>query len=381
MKIIVIGTGILGCSLASALIERRHEVVLVGRVGAADSTSANSYGWINSHKKHPLPYHALNVAGSAYWRDVVAAALPESVAFGGHIEIAVDEGHRATLRRRLERLLGLDYPAETLDVATARDRTPVQVPDGADVGWFPGEGHASPAVYCAALISELDETQGFTRIDGTVVGIDAANTAVTCADGTVLAGDLVVVCAGAGTERLVASAGGSLPLIPAEPGTAAFGYLIDVDCPNHGIGHLVTTDRLSLRPNGPDALIVQALDLDATADGSAAPDPSVGAEVGSRLAAVLPGSDARVTGVRVGHRVIPADGLTAAGPISEDAGCSVWAVATHSGIVLGPWLGNVIAGEISGAEPEPLLAGFRPSRFTGAPLPGPLDPPRAPGDQ
>jgi glycine/D-amino acid oxidase-like deaminating enzyme len=42
----------------------------------------------------------------------------------------------------------------------------------------------------------------------------------------------------------------------------------------------------------------------------------------------------------------------------------VYAVATHSGVTLGPLLGRLAADEILGGSPSALLAAFRPDRFT-----------------
>jgi glycine/D-amino acid oxidase-like deaminating enzyme len=66
-------------------------------------------------------------------------------------------------------------------------------------------------------------------------------------------------------------------------------------------------------------------------------------------------------------RPMPADGFTLAGPVAERPG--LYLVVTHSGVTLGPLLGELAAGEITTGEGSPLLDQFRPARLV-RPLPG-----------
>ena len=53
--------------------------------------------------------------------------------------------------------------------------------------------------------------------------------------------------------------------------------------------------------------------------------------------------------------------MTIAGRVPGFA--NAWMLATHSGMTLGPLLGRLIADEIVGGAPSPMLAPFRPDRF------------------
>ena len=66
--------------------------------------------------------------------------------------------------------------------------------------------------------------------------------------------------------------------------------------------------------------------------------------------------------VRLGVRPMASDDRPIAGPLPGVAG--VYLLATHSGITLGPLLGQLAAREIVSGEPAALLAPYRPSRFT-----------------
>ena len=379
MKVTVVGAGIVGCSLAQSLVALGHTVSLVDPHEPGSGTTGTSFAWINSHKKHPLSYHELNLRGVETWSTTVAARYPHTVYIGGHVEVAESATHRESLRARVARLTSLNYPAEIIDVATARALTPVTTSDDAIVARFPSEGHAYPVEYCEAVLAELAQSRLFSLHVGRVSAITANTATVTVSDGETIEADAVVICAGTATAALAELAGAPLPLVPEDVDGPAFGYLAIVDAPGHGLTGLITTDEVNLRPDGPNRVIAQVLDLDGTADPMVSPPDDLATTIGARVAAVLPRTTIGTVTVRVGHRVIPADGLTTAGPLIG----SVWAVATHSGVVLGPWLGAVIAAEMDGGDPNPLLADFRPARFsTSSPaIPSALVAPRRPGDQ
>lgn len=365
MKVVVIGAGIVGCSLALSLVDRDHEVTLIDPNGVASGASGTSYAWINSHKKYPDAYHAINTRGVEHWRAVVAPRYPGSVYFNGHVEIANDEEHRSTLEKRLTRLQSLGYEASWITEQMARGLVPVEVPAGADIALFPSEGHAYPAALAQAIREELQSNSRFTFLSDAVDEISADGHATSLRSGDTIASDAVVLCAGNHIPQLARTAGVELPFVQGEIHGAVFGYIGYAEARDHGIERLVTTDQVSIRPDGPNALIFQTLDLDRSAMSGAAVAEEIKEEMQSRLKRQLPDQSLRVSEVKVGERVIPADGLTVAGRLTgeELSGSALWVIGTHSGVVLGPWLGETIAGEISGCPEEPLLSPFRPDRF------------------
>ncbi|GFZ95104.1 NAD(P)/FAD-dependent oxidoreductase [Nesterenkonia alkaliphila] len=381
MKTIVVGAGIVGVSVAYSLLNRGHEVTLVEAEEVAAGTTSTSYAWINSHKKHPESYHALNYEGLKHWTHVVSAQHPETVLLHGHVEFAVDHGHRTTLRQRLERLQSLDYAARWITPEEAAQLTPVQVPQDALVALFPWEGHAYPQQLAASRVAEMRRSPDFSLIIDPVTAITRAEGRVGLRSGTQLQGDVVVLAVGNSTTEVAAKAGIQLPMVPKEVGGAAFGYLAYVRAPDHGLQGPVTSDHLNLRPNGENGLILQALDLDATADPALTPAPEIAEEFIDRLQALLPAVSTELEEVRVGHRVIPGDGLTVAGPATEEPENRLWIAVTHSGVVLGPWLGEALAEEISTEQANPLFRDFRPTRFASAEQTPAYAAPRNPGDQ
>jgi glycine/D-amino acid oxidase-like deaminating enzyme len=86
-----------------------------------------------------------------------------------------------------------------------------------------------------------------------------------------------------------------------------------------------------------------------------------------RAAAVLPGiGQVAAEAVRIGIRAIPADGLSAVGPMPGIDG--YYAVVTHSGVTLSPFLARAVAAEIVSDSREEQLEAFRPGRLLEADL-------------
>ncbi|MGO2361598.1 MAG: NAD(P)/FAD-dependent oxidoreductase [Brachybacterium tyrofermentans] len=197
-----------------------------------------------------------------------------------------------------------------------------------------------------------------------------------------IAADRVVVAAGNGTAELLRTAGYELPMVDQRDGGAAWGFLAEVHAPAHGLERLVTTDHVNLRPVGTDHLLVQALELDHDAGRGAEVTPALEREYLDRVSALLGRIDLEVTGIRVGHRVIPADGMTVAGPIDGNPESGLWTVVTHSGITLAPYLAETVADEICQGRQRPTLEGFRPTRFAaGDPVSSGYSAPMVPGEQ
>lgn len=386
MQTVVIGAGVVGASIATGLARRGAQVTLVDRGPVGAGTSATSYAWVNSNGKEPDSYFALNAEGvRAHHR--LAADGSDWLGAGGHVEIAVDEAHVRHLRGRMDRMVERGYPVEEIDPARARDLLPdVLVPDAAAlVAYFREEAFVHPQLYLAHVLGQGLRAGVRLRTGDEVVALSGGDggAQVTLADGTVLAADRVVSAVGRWTSDLAALAGTSVPMATyQEPGDLTVGYLLETDPVPVRLDRVVTTPWLNLRPSGGGRLLLQALDLDATADPEAVPGPDspLAEEFLQRLRAVVPqAAGARIRRVLVGQRAMPADGLTVVGPaVDRDW---LYVVATHSGVTLAPFLGEAVAAEVLGDGEDARFADFRPARFEGvAEIASPRTP-RKPGEQ
>lgn len=387
-RIVVIGGGILGTSIALGLSQRGAQVAILEAETLGSGTTSTSYGWVNANGKEPDSYYAINRAGIQA-HQVFSAEATQGTGWyygTGHVEMAADESHEADLRRRAETLSARGYQVEELTAEGARQLEPaLRVPHRCRLALhFPQEGHVYPLLYMAETVTRL-RAAGVQIIEGArVAGFDSAatGTVVRTESGSSYPADQVVVAAGRWTQQVAQRAGGHVPLAGyTGPGDVTVGYLARTNVLPVKLARLLTTPWLNARPEGGGRLVIQALDLDASAEPGNVPavDSEVAGEFLTRLDNILYGSSgARIDELLVGQRVMPADGKTIASPVP---GVNwMYAVATHSGVTLAPYLGQAVAGELFG-DTDPLLQDFRLSRFAeGAPVKPPRGP-RKPGEQ
>lgn len=384
MHVIVIGAGAVGISIAANLAEHGAQVTVLERGSIGAGTTATSYAWVNSNGKEPQAYFALNAAGVKAHHELASGGSSWFVP-GGHLEVAADEGHARHLAARIQRMHERGYPVQELTAAQAHQLLPdLQLPPGTlQVAFFPEEGHVFPQLYLGAMLTRARAAGVRIHPQTPVTALEPAPSGalVHIADGQHLEADAVVMAAGRWTQDLAAAAGAQIPLARfSAPGDVTVGYLATTNPVPVCLDRLLTTPRLNVRPDGGGRLLLQALDLDVTADPGQvpAPDSALAAEFLHRLREVLPSADgAQIERLVVGQRVMPADGLTIVGPSTEHPW--LYLVATHSGITLAPFLGQAVAQEVLGGH-EPLFDDFRPSRFLeGAVAAPPV--PRRPGEQ
>jgi glycine/D-amino acid oxidase-like deaminating enzyme len=65
MQVIVVGAGVLGVSVARQLAAGGEDVLLLDQSGVGTGTTATTFAWTNSSRKHDPDYHRLNLAGMA----------------------------------------------------------------------------------------------------------------------------------------------------------------------------------------------------------------------------------------------------------------------------------------------------------------------------
>lgn len=281
----------------------------------------------------------LNFSGGVYWPgegDVPVAELHE------HLTAAGYDAQILTPAQVAERRLGLDPAA-----------LPEQVPHAPEEGW----------VDLSSLIRVLLEE--FTAAGGRVsVDVEAGRaTGVHLADGTRIAADTVVVATGADALRMLGEIGTQMP------DATAMAVLVRTEPVDHGLGVVVNSPRIAVRPNVGGTLV---LDRDGVEDHLLGESPAeyrvpdeVVEELLAEVSAILPGRPTlRAQSCGIGPKPIPGDGEPVIGPLEDIESCFV--AFTHSGVTLALVVGDLLACEVMGS-PEELLATFRPGRFTTRP--------------
>ncbi|MBL6455287.1 FAD-binding oxidoreductase [Belnapia sp. T6] len=363
MQTIVIGAGVLGAAIAFRLAQAGAQVTVLeaGRVGGG--TSGTSFAWINSATGGvPPAYHALRIASMQAHAEVAAEFGGASwyhptggLKWAWPAELPALEANVAALQAR-------GYAAEWIDrarlLAMEPDLDPVAIGDG-PIAWFPEEGWLDPVPYAGAMVRAAQSLGAVLRTGARVAGMEMAGgrvTGVRLADGTRLAADCVVNCAGRWSDGLR-----PVPHVPLAP---TVGFLVFTPPVAAGISHVLHAPEANLRPDGAGRLMLVWNDFAAGFSAETPPDPRL-PEVQemmqsvSRLIPSLAGLEAEA--VRIGVRPLPRDGLSAIGPVPRTEGYYV--AVTHSGVTLSPILARLVAAEVVRGEDRAELAEFRPARF------------------
>jgi glycine/D-amino acid oxidase-like deaminating enzyme len=124
------------------------------------------------------------------------------------------------------------------------------------------------------------------------------------------------------------------------------------------------TPLVNMRPDGGGRFLLRSNELDRLVARDAEPriDHPQAQELLRRAKMTIPAlATVGVEAVRIAIRPIPKDSYSAIGPLPtlED----YYVAVTHSGVTLGPFIGEAVADEIVNGRIRPELAEFRPSRF------------------
>jgi L-2-hydroxyglutarate oxidase len=202
-RITVVGGGILGLAVGAEFTDRGHEVVVLEKEfrWAAHQTGHNS-NVVHAGLYYPPGSRKarMSVAGNA---SMVAFAREHDVPVDvcGKLVVATKSAQLPALRLLAERAVANGVPARMISAAEAREYEPnvscvaaLRVESTAIIDY--------PAV-CAALVRSLDGRADL-RLGVEVVGIRGSSVHT---DAEVVAGDLVINCAGLHADRVAALAG------------------------------------------------------------------------------------------------------------------------------------------------------------------------------
>lgn len=403
---IIVGAGIIGSSLCLSLLRRGVAVKLLDRRPIQDNdtgaTTPASWAWINANGKEPPSYRELNKLGMICWRRY--ETLKDLPSWCGSLV------RRPQAKGKHDLTEGGAYAVECL---LSRRRIKELEPNSSflggsdeqrgDVYFYPDEGFVDPeeAVLAIRHAAEKDhignlsfvggvEVTGLVREGGRVVGltftpVNGRGLAPNEASVTELRADVVIVAAGAASSspQLV-----GLPMLH-RPGVIA--YAKPTEAPSSPSGDDETVSDIKLNRILVDVVnkshVLQRKDgtlvvgggfletggksssVDHAEDGGiAVEDPTSTDEAGNLLlsaAAKMTRSvmqNSKLTRTELGYRPMPQDGLPVVGYTNEEG---LYTVVTHSGVTLGPLLGELSAMEICSGVELDLLKDYRPGRFSG----------------
>ena len=365
--VIVIGSGIIGCSVAYRLAKGGANVTVIEGGALASGTSATSFAWINANNKPPLAYHRLNLAGMtehARLREEFDGApwlhVHGNVMWGDSSRVASSDD---ALIDKVGRLREWGYPVALLTHAELADLQPALAPadDVRTIAYFPTEGYVDVRLLIAQLTRAATALGVRIITQQQVVGIVMEGqriVGVRTADGSQLAADVVVSCTGRWTDRVTELTGTPIPMAP------TLGLLVTSSPTVTSLRTLVHTNAANMRPEGGSRILMASYQIDnlLREDDSPTRLADYARQVHERAATVLPAlADSTIDRYRLATRAIPGDGYPVVGTIAGLDGFYV--ASTHSGVTMGPLLGRIVASEILTGAADERLETFRPDRL------------------
>jgi len=373
--VLIVGAGVIGCSLAYELTLRGAGVTIIDAAEALSGTSSATFAWVNSNDKEPADYEFLNVLGlRAHERARNSRDLGERDWFHqtGNLQLAATDEEMAALEKKVNHLTSIDYEAAILTRAQVEGLEPTLNSTGVKGGaLYPKEGWIDTMTMCSRLLNMAREAgaefipyQYVTELkpDGRVTA--------TTADGTVRqhAADVTILAAGNGNRGILATIGVDFPTQPASGDGAAgadptVGLIATTGPVASGITRVIHAPGISIRParNGGVAFSDSSTGAQWQLN-----DPRIWTVPGTlleRAQALYPSlNNATTATVTLGTRVLPKDGVTISDWVAGTT--SIYAIATHSGVTLAAHLATVVADEVVRGERHDSLRPFSLSRFS-----------------
>jgi glycine/D-amino acid oxidase-like deaminating enzyme len=362
-RIVVVGAGITGASIAYHLAKRGAKVAMVDAVRPGAGATEKSFGWINAtFSKHPRAYFDLNQLGIAGWRRLETELGGElKVQWGGSVAWVAAGGGADALRDSVRRHQEWGYATHLIDGDEIHRLLPNIAPgDFGAACYSEYEGAVDAMDAVKAMLRQLREAGAEVRYPHEVTGLKLERgrvTAIQAGESSLEAGVVVLAC-GVAIPRLAEMAGVSVALKESE------GVLV------HTRPQPKLIDRVVLAP---DIHCKQKLDGRVVVGGPVVAGPGTAAgtppepgEYGKRIlteaAQVLPGlRGVGVERITLGRRVMPVDEYPIVG---FAASCpNLYIAAMHSGVTLAPLIGQLAALEILDEARVGLLEPYRPARF------------------
>jgi glycine/D-amino acid oxidase-like deaminating enzyme len=370
-RIVVVGAGITGASIAYHLAKRGAKVSIVDAVRPGAGATEKSFGWINAtFSKRPRAYFDLNQLGIAGWRRLEAELGGElKVQWGGSVAWVAAGGAADPLRENVRRHQEWGYATHLIDGDEIRRLLPNIAPGEFGAACYcEYEGALDAMDAVKAMLRQVREAGGEVRYPHEVTGLKIERgrvAAIQAGESSLEAGAVVLAC-GVAIPRLAEMVGVSVPLKESEgvlvhtrPQPKLIDRVVlapDIHCKQKLDGRVVVGGPIVADPG---AIINPARGP----AGGAAPEPDEYAKRILREAAqVLPGlRGVAVERVTLGRRVMPVDEYPIVG---FAAGCpNLYIAAMHSGVTLAPLIGQLAALEILDEARVGLLEPYRPARF------------------
>jgi glycine oxidase len=352
VTIIVVGAGIVGCSIACELASRGASVRVVDPRRAGEGATRASAGTLAPFIEGHLPsLRALGASSLALYNEFIGRLSRDSgaeieYARSGTMQIARSSGEAAALAAAARELDACTVRHDLLDARGARDLEPglagvsaaLVIPDH---GFVAVQALTAALQRCAVRAGAAWMAERMTAVTPTASGVEVATT------GGNLAADAVVIATGAWSG---------------DPVTPIRGQLVHLRLEAPLVHRVIWGTDCYLVPWRDGSLLVGATVEDVGFDES--PTPEGVRSLMQAAAGLVPAvRGARIQEVRVGLRPATPDGLPAIGRSSTMRNVFYATGHYRTGVLLAPLTASLVADLIVDGRERPELALVRPDRL------------------
>lgn len=366
MHVLVVGGGVIGCSIAYYLQRAGAQVTLAERARIGSGTSAAAAGMLAplAESHDPGPFARLALLGlDAFHAEADEIIAESGVDFefrrDGVLRVAESPEEESRLRGLLAWQPGGDLAVEWLDRDALARLEPALAAGVSAALYTPHEGHVNPSRLTAALASaasrrgavirEGTAVQGFERAGARIVAVQAGHETIHA--------DQIVLAGGVWSAGLPVDAGVSLPVAPVR------GQMAAIQMTPAPIRRVIYSQHGYLVPKADGSVYVGAteedgagFDITVTVDGLRW---LLGAA--ERLVPALAG--AAYLRSWAGLRPCTPDRLPLLGPVEGLENVTVATGHFRNGILLSLVTGRLLADFLTSGTLPAELAPFSPARF------------------
>ena len=350
MKVVVIGGGILGASIAWHLRDKA-DVTVIDCGGLGGLASRASLGWLNATYYLNDEHFKLRQAGIQAWRDISTKLPNLPLQWSGTIVWDMADGKRQDM---IDRLRLWDYPVEELDKNDVKALEPslAKIPDHAL--HLPTEGFVSLSSAAEKLL-KASGAKAYSGIPARSIDVLSDRVRGVQTDQGIIEADQIVVAAGTATEGIAASLDIKIPML-SRPG-----LMLRTSPAPKSLSNVCATPDFELlqRNDGRFMLPVSAGHQSAKSEYISNLPAKMAEKAMSQLLDYFPNIDLSLEEVMLAYRPVPEDEL----PVIGQAGPRGLNFLTmHSAATLGIIAGECLAKQMLGQDMSNLKP-FHPERF------------------
>ena len=368
LRVIVVGAGIVGASIAYHLSRRKDlAVTVLERDEPCAGASGHSFAWLNSFGKDPVNYHHFNRRSMDIWdRFARRLGVDLDLHWGGELRWEREPERVEALCQRIKQLQAWGYPIRIISSDELRELEPGLSPGPVEIASFSEiDGRVDPLKVIEACLQRACEAgtvvHTHTPVNtlcldgrGKIEAVDTLSGEIGC--------DVVVLANGTAVTELAATAGVHIPQ-QHSPGVVVRTDPQPSILQNVSVLHLPPIDEnrheIHLRQSADGTLAIgqgsqESVDQD---DSQEHADDLL-----RRAVHYLPAlAGARAIPTPVGYRPMPIDELPVIGFCA--AAPNLYIALMHSGVTLAPLVGELATVEIVDGAHVEMLAPYRPERF------------------